>query len=66
MQATHFERLGGGAIGPHRRFNPVVIRCTYVGNCTRIGTRNQATSARRGQQVIDRVFRFAEANEAYC
>jgi hypothetical protein len=65
MQASHFECRGVAPFDPHCLFNPVMIRRTYAANRTGIGTRNWAISATRLQSVIDRLFRFAEAHEAY-
>jgi len=64
MQASHFEPLGVGPFDPHCLFDPVTIRRTYVDTRTDIGARNWATSAPL-QPVIDRMFRFAEANDAH-
>lgn len=62
---TFVAALGDGSFDPRCLFNPVVLRRTYVGSRTGFEAMNRAISAHRLQPVISRVFRFAEAKEAY-
>jgi NADPH:quinone reductase-like Zn-dependent oxidoreductase len=62
---TFVAALGEGSFDPRCLFNPVTIRRTYVGSRAGFETMNRAISVHRLQPVIDRVFRFAEAKEAY-
>lgn len=62
---TFVAALGDGSFDTRCLFNPVMIRRTYVGSRTGFETMNRAISVHRLRPVIDRVFRFADAKEAY-
>jgi NADPH:quinone reductase-like Zn-dependent oxidoreductase len=62
---TFVAALGEGSFDPRCLFNPVMIRRTYVGSRAGFETMNRAISVHRLQPVIDRVFQFAEAKQAY-
>jgi NADPH:quinone reductase-like Zn-dependent oxidoreductase len=57
--------IGDGSFDPRCLFNPVMIRRTYVGSRAGFEAMNRALSVHQLQPVIDRVFQFAEAKEAY-
>lgn len=62
---TFVAALGDGSFDPRCLFNPVLIRRTYVGSRAGFEAMNRAISVHRLQPVVDRVFPFSEAKEAY-
>jgi NADPH:quinone reductase-like Zn-dependent oxidoreductase len=62
---TFVAALGNGSFDPRCLFNPVMIRRTYVGSRAGFEAMNRAISVHRLRPVVDRVFQFAEAKEAY-
>lgn len=57
--------LGDGTIDGRLFANPMLLRRVYVGSRTTFETMNRAIAVHRLRPVIDRVFGFAEAKQAY-
>ena len=57
--------LANGSIDARAFTNPVTVRRVYVGSRAGFEAMNRAISVNQLRPVIDRVFRFAEAPDAY-
>lgn len=57
--------LGSGAVDARSFANPVIVRRIYVGSRASFDAMNRAISIHRLRPVIDRVFPFDAAKEAY-